>query len=173
MLVKMPEGFKKLLAGYDRIIFIISGSLFLAAVIAAFISMCDRSLHLRFGIVWGEEVSRMCMIASVFMIMGIALRRGGQIAFTIFLDKMSRRTYLVFALLIYFLITVIAVILAYYGLIMTLNNSSQMTPVLELSTMFLYGIIPIGGVLILFETLSGMYFLFKELVGRENANGGA
>lgn len=141
----------------DRVIEGISGTFFSIAVLATLIGMLDRTFGLGWKAIWAEEITRFCMAWAMFIIMGLCLRTGYQSAFTLIVDYASKKKKIILKVVILLLITLLFVIFLIFGLKMTIRNMSQLSPVLQISMFYPYISMPIGALLVLFETFTALY----------------
>lgn len=145
----------------DLVIGSLSGVFFVIAVCATLIGIMDRTFGLNWKAVWAEELTRYSIIWSMFLIVGMCLRLGYQTSFTLFLEKMPDQIRRLVQLVVYLLITLLFLLLLFYGTKSALLNFGQRSPVLQVPMFFPYMAIPVGALLGLFETVTGMYEMIK------------
>ena len=119
------------------------------------------------GIYWAEEVTRYVSVWVVFLGAGLGVRFGIHLnvdLFTAALPAGAQRALVILSLL---LMLIFETILVYYGTQLTISNYDQQSASLRLPMAYAYGAIPVGGALMLFETLRLLGF---ELAGRRSVS---
>lgn len=105
------------------------------------------------GIHWAEEVTRYLNIWTVFLASGLAINRGAHMgvdAFVRLLPEKPRKIVTLFGLTA---MLIFEAILLYYGVMMTRANMDQLSSALELPMGWPFLAIPVGGGLMIVETL--------------------
>ena len=146
----------------DKAVCFVSGSFFAVSVISTAIGMADRTFGLGLKAVWAEEITRFTMAWAMFIIMGLCLRTGQQAAFTLILDTVSEKKKIAMDVVIQLLVTLLFVIIFIFGCKMAIQNMNQLSPVLQISMFYPYLSMPIGAVLVLFETLTALYLRGRD-----------
>ena len=108
------------------------------------------------GIHWAKEVTRYLNIWTVFLASGLAVNRGAHMgvdAFVRLLPAAPRKFVALFGLAAMLLFEAI---LVYYGVVMTHANMDQLSSALEIPMGWPFLAIPVGGGLMIIETLRKM-----------------
>jgi len=101
------------------------------------------------SIEWAEEVARYMMVWLTFLGAGPVLRYGGHIAVENLQDALPPALAKALRGLIALLLTGFFVFMAYAGLAYVERAQYQMTPTTQVSMAWVYGAMPVGGVLLL------------------------
>lgn len=113
---------------------------------------------------WSEELSRFLMIFMIMIGASIALRHNELIAIEILLEKVENLSKKVVVITIHIISIVFFVILIKYGYSMAQSFSNQLAPGLGLSMKYIYLALPLGGVLLLLNSLA---CIVEEFIGKE------
>lgn len=151
--IKMDEIYSLLLR---RLVFILLFVMFITTLAGTFARYTPGIP----GLFWAEEVTRYTSIWMVFIASAIGLRRGvhlGVDVFILLLPERIRRIVLIVGL---FLIFGFEWILVYFGVVMTISNMDQMSSALEMPMGLPFASIPIGGLLMAYETGREMWAYF-------------
>ena len=105
------------------------------------------------GLYWAEEIIRYACIWMVFLASGLTIRYSVHfrvdLLFTLFPARGQRWFwFFAFAIMIWF-----EIVLIWFGSRVTLSNMEQQSTSLEFPMGYVYAALPIGGALMLFETL--------------------
>jgi TRAP-type C4-dicarboxylate transport system permease small subunit len=104
------------------------------------------------GLFWAEEVTRYTSIWMVFIASAIGLRRGVHLGVDVFVLLLPQRIRQIVAIIGLVLIFGFEWILVYFGAIMTISNMDQMSSALEMPMGLPFLAIPVGGLLMAYET---------------------
>lgn len=118
------------------------------------------------GLIWGEEVTRYASIWMVFLASAIGIRRGvhlGVDVFALLLPAQIRRFVTIAGLLLIF---IFEWVLVYFGAIMTVSNMDQMSSALEMPMGLPFLAIPVGGLLMAYETGRELWAYVRSGTGR-------
>ena len=129
-----------------RLVFVLL-SVMVATTLAATIMRYVPALP---GLVWAEEVTRYTSIWMVFIASAIGLRRGVHLGvFVMILPPPIKKTIKISGLILVF---IFEWVLVYFGAIMTVSNMDQMSSALEMPMGYPFLAIPVGGLLMVYET---------------------
>ncbi|MEO8136692.1 MAG: TRAP transporter small permease [Betaproteobacteria bacterium] len=126
--------------------------------LAAMVAISFTSTAIRYlmpgwgGIYWAEEVTRYTSIWMVFLASGLGVRYGVHLhvdLLTAHLPAPMQRWLAAFCCL---LMIAFEGVLIYFGSVVAISNMDQQSSSLLLPMGFMYAAIPVGGVLMLFET---------------------
>ncbi|TQR07487.1 TRAP transporter small permease [Psychrobacillus soli] len=112
---------------------------------------------------WSEELSRFLMIFMIMIGASIALRHNELIAIEILLEKVENLSKKVVVITIHIISIVFFVILIKYGYSMAQSFSNQLAPGLGLSMKYIYLALPLGGILLLLNSLA---CIVEEIIGK-------
>jgi C4-dicarboxylate transporter DctQ subunit len=118
------------------------------------------------GIFWAEEVTRYVSIWVVFLAAGLGMRYGIHLSVdmvALALPEPLRRSLFVFA---YVVSILFQGVLVYYGVQLSISNYAQQSASLQMPMTYAYAAIPVGGFIMLCETLR---LIRLELTGRSTA----
>ncbi len=115
---------------------------------------------------WSEEAARYIMIWIVFLGASIGIRKGSHLGFTWFVDKSGSKVRKVCALVAHVGLLAFALNITYYGTIITLQNTEQLSPGLQLPIAFVYACLPVGGVLCIIQ----LFPILVKLAGLNKDN---
>jgi TRAP-type transport system small permease protein len=100
-----------------------------------------------YSIEWSEEVARHLLIWLTFLGCGPVLRYGGHIAVENLQDVLPRRAAILLRMVVAALITLLLVLLIYFGLQYVDRTQYQQTPVTQIPFSYIYLALPIGAAL--------------------------
>ncbi len=113
---------------------------------------------------WSEEVGTLCLIWLTFVGGAIGITRDSHFAIHLFLDRLGPRQQRILQTAIALLIMLFGLVVAPYGLELTIRNSTSITPGLGLNLGVQYASAFVGGVLMVCYAL---LWLIEALRGRE------
>ena len=128
---------------------------FMLMVASAFIQVVLRTLFNN-PLTWTEELCRYSMVWLTMIGSALAVKYSSHIAVDILKTAISPRAIRIIDKLNYVLIAVFALVLIYYGIILCSRNMSQITPGLKLPMGLVYGAMPVGGIIMLFNVFMGL-----------------
>ena len=105
------------------------------------------------GLYWSEEIIRYACIWMVFLCSGLTIRYGIHFRVDLLLARVPKPAAIGLGLFAVALMIWFEVVLIWFGSQVTLLNMEQQSTSLEFPMGYVYIAIPIGGVLMLFETL--------------------
>ncbi|MCZ8311189.1 MAG: TRAP transporter small permease [Magnetospirillum sp.] len=138
---------------YVRVIEVLVFVAITAMVGIGFLSTAIRSVPGWGGLYWAEEIIRYACIWMVFLCSGLTIRYGIHFRVDLVLAKLPRRAGIALALFAVAVMIWFEVVLIWFGSKVTIMNMEQQSTSLEFPMGYVYVAIPIGGVLMLFETL--------------------
>lgn len=118
------------------------------------------------GIYWAEEITRYVSIWVVFLGAGIGVRFGIHLSVDVLAlaaPPAIRRALYIFA---YLMMMVFQGVLAWYGTQLAISNYAQQSASLQMPMTYAYAAIPVGAVIMLFETAR---LIWLEANGRSTA----
>ena len=137
----------------DRIFITISVLLFSAGVIATVLGTITRSINFLPTLTWTSELTSFLIVVSIFLVVGIGVRRGIQISFPLFLEKLPHSLNILLSTFNNLLTIFFFVVIGYYGFHIAQSNTGQTSPILQIPMVYPYLAIPIGSALIIIELL--------------------
>ncbi|MEP7083237.1 MAG: TRAP transporter small permease [Betaproteobacteria bacterium] len=125
-----------------------------AMVVVTFTSTAIRYLVPGWGgIYWAEEVTRYTSIWMVFLASGLGVRYGVHLHVDLLTAQLPPPVQRWLSAFCCVLMIMFEGVLIYFGTIVALSNMDQQSSSLSLPMGVMYAAIPVGGVLMLFETL--------------------
>jgi TRAP-type C4-dicarboxylate transport system permease small subunit len=118
------------------------------------------------GIFWAEEVTRYVSIWVVFLAAGIGVRYGIHLSVDMIAMAMPEPLRRVFFLFAYAMMLGFQFVLVFYGTQLTISNYAQQSASLQMPMAYAYAAIPVGGAIMMFETLR---LVWLELTGTSTA----
>ena len=121
-------------------------------VVDVFLGVWSRYvLHATFQ--WYDEVARLCFVWMVFLGAAVAVRRGAHFRLHLLVDRLGPRLRRATDLVVALLVVVWGGVLVAGGIAMYPLARRQVTDSLELSMLWFYGALPIGGALMILFSL--------------------
>lgn len=156
---------RRVMAIYDSII---QNLVFLALAVmvaASFIGVVARYLGRYIPglppVFWGEEVTRYTAQWMIYLVSGLAIRRGVHLGVDIFIAWLPKPLRLTVQLFSHALIVFLLLVLLRYGVEMTVLNMQQLSSALEIPMGYIYAAIPVGAVLMLIEEARAIYLVAR------------
>jgi TRAP-type C4-dicarboxylate transport system permease small subunit len=118
-----------------------------------FVSTALRAMPGSGGLYWSEEIIRYACIWTVFLCSGLTIRYGIHFRVDLLLSKLPRRAAVGLALFAVAVMVWFELVLIWFGSKVTMLNMEQQSTSLEFPMGYVYVAIPIGGLLMLYETL--------------------
>ena len=118
-----------------------------------FVSTALRAFSDWGGLYWAEEIIRYACIWMVFLCSGLTIRYGIHFRVDILLGLLPRRAAVGLGLFSVAVMIWFEAVLIWFGTKVTVLNMEQQSTSLEFPMGYVYAAIPIGGALMLFETL--------------------
>jgi len=134
--------------------------LMVALVVDVFLGVFSRYvMHATFQ--WYDEVARLCFVWMVFLGAATAVRRGAHFRLHLLIDLFGPRLRRVTDVVVGLLVLVFGGILVAGGVAMYPVARRQVTDSLELSMLWFYGALPIGGALMILFSLPQLWRLVR------------
>ena len=131
-----------------------------ALVVDVFLGVWSRYvLHATFQ--WYDEVARLCFVWMVFLGAAGAVRRGAHFRLHLLIDRFGPRLRRATDLVVALLVMVFGGVLVAGGVAMYPLARRQVTDSLELSMLWFYGALPVGGALMILFSLPHVRRLFR------------
>lgn len=131
-----------------------------ALVVDVFLGVWSRYvLHATFQ--WYDEVARLCFVWMVFLGAAVAVRRGAHFRLHLLIDRFGPRLRRAADLVVALLVMGFGGVLVAGGVAMYPLARRQVTDSLELSMLWFYGALPIGGALMILFSLPHLSRLFR------------
>jgi TRAP-type C4-dicarboxylate transport system permease small subunit len=118
-----------------------------------FLSTALRAMPGSGGLYWSEEIIRYACIWTVFLCSGLTIRYGIHFRVDMLLSRLPRRAAVGLGLFAVAVMIWFELVLIWFGSKVTMLNMEQQSTSLEFPMGYVYVAIPIGGLLMLFETL--------------------
>lgn len=142
----------------EKILFV----LLTCMTIIVFIQVLFRYL-LNAPLYWTEEAARYIMIWIVFLGASIGIRRGAHLGFTALVDRSGKKTRRILALVSSLGLLAYSLNITYYGTIITLQNTQQLSPGLQMPVAFVYLCLPVGGILCIIQLIPILTKIFRQM----------
>jgi TRAP-type C4-dicarboxylate transport system permease small subunit len=134
--------------------------LMLVLVADVFLGVWSRYvLHATFQ--WYDEVARLCFVWMVFLGAASAVRRGAHFRLHLLIDRFGPRLRRATDLVVGLLVVVFGGVLVTGGVAMWPVARRQVTDSLELSMLWFYGALPVGGALMILFSLPHLWRLAR------------
>jgi TRAP-type C4-dicarboxylate transport system permease small subunit len=127
--------------------------------LAAMVAVTFTSTAIRYlvpglgGIYWAEEVTRYTSIWMVFLASGLGVRYGVHLSVDLLTARLPAPVQRVLSFVSCVLMVIFEVVLIYFGTEVMVSNMDQQSSSLLMPMGVIYAAIPVGGVLMLIETL--------------------
>lgn len=141
--------------------------LFALMVVSAFVQVVFRTV-LNSPLTWTEELCRYSMVWLTLIGSGLAVKYHSHIAVDILKNMIPQKAIRIIDMINLGLITLFSIVLIYYGFGLCLKNMAQITPGLKLPMGLVYGAIPVGGMIMLFNVAMDFINPQKKEKGGEN-----
>lgn len=136
----------------------ISLGLMAALVVDVFLGVFSRYvLHATFQ--WYDEVARLCFVWMVFLGAATAVRRGAHFRLHLLIDRFGRRARRVTDLAVGLLVVGFGAVLVAGGIALWPVARRQVSDSLELSMLWFYGALPVGGALMILFSIPQLWGL--------------
>ena len=119
---------------------------------------------LRSPLYWSEDAARYIMIWIVFLGASVGIRRASHLGFTWFVERSSAEVRRICALIAHLGLLAFALNITYYGTIITLQNTEQLSPGLQMPVAFVYACLPVGGILCIIQLIPILLKLDRKSV---------
>jgi len=135
--------------------------LMLVLVADVFLGVFSRYvMHATFQ--WYDEVARLCFVWMVFLGAASAVRRGAHFRLHLLIDRFGPRLRRATDLVVGLLVVVFGGVLVTGGVAMWPVARRQVTDSLELSMLWFYGALPVGGALMILYSLPRLWRLARR-----------
>jgi C4-dicarboxylate transporter DctQ subunit len=136
----------------------ISLGLMAALVVDVFLGVFSRYvLHATFQ--WYDEVARLCFVWMVFLGAATAVRRGAHFRLHLLIDRFGRRARRATDLAVGLLVVGFGAVLVAGGIALWPVARRQVSDSLELSMLWFYGALPVGGALMILFSIPQLWRL--------------
>ncbi len=119
---------------------------------------------------WSEEVVRYMLIWVSMIGAAIAFKKGNHIAVTLLLNKLKGKAFLITQVAIILIEITFFIIVSYYGYTLISDESSQLTPSLQIPISVIYTIYPIIGITIIVHLLAQLQITFTKQIKNGGIN---
>jgi TRAP-type transport system small permease protein len=110
---------------------------------------------------WYDEVARLCFVWIVFLGAASAVRRGAHFRLHLLIDRLGPRLRRASDVVVGLLVVVFGGVLVAGGVAMWPVARRQVSDSLELSMLWFYGALPVGGALMIFFSLPQLWRLLR------------
>ena len=140
----------------------------LSAAVILFINVVLRNVF-ESSIVWAEEYAKFAIIWITFGGCGAAVRDNAHMKISALYDVVGKKFKLVLDIFVNIIGTAFAAFMVYYGvrLTMTVINTAQVSPTMQLPMWIIYISVPIGAVLMVLRFITNLIQLIKSNSERE------
>jgi TRAP-type C4-dicarboxylate transport system permease small subunit len=133
----------------------------LAALGAAMFGIAIVNALMRYTLdlplVWGEEISRYCMVWGTLVGVALAYRAGMHVAITVLTDAMPRGAVRALRIVCHLLVIGVAILLWRSGTLLSAMLGAIEAPSSGVAMRYAYAALPFGAVLLLVEALRHLY----------------
>jgi C4-dicarboxylate transporter DctQ subunit len=139
---------------------VIAGLALMVAI--TFVSTVLRMLAGSGGLYWAEEITRYTSIWVVFLASGLTIRYGVHFRVDLLVAKLPARMQAAIAVIVCLLMLSFEAVLIYFGTVVAVSNMDQQSTSLEFPMGYAYAAIPVGGVLMMYETVRAFLATFRR-----------
>ena len=138
------------------------------ACLATMVAITFASTAIRFlipgwgGIYWAEEVTRYTSIWMVFLASGLGVRYGVHLHVDLLTARLPTEAQRILSIFACVLMIGFEGVLIYYGTVVAISNMDQQSSSLLIPMGVVYAAIPVGGGLMLFETIRVMFAVSRR-----------
>ena len=111
---------------------------------------------------WYDEVARLCFVWMIFLGAAVAVRRGAHFRLHLVIDRLGPTARRRVDLLVTLIVIAFAAVLVAGGLAIAPLARRQVTDALEISMLWFYGALPVGGALMIVFALPQLWALARE-----------
>ena len=140
------------------------GEMLLFVLILAMVGITTMQVICRFfftALTWSEELTRFLLVFASLVGASVGFKRGNHIAITALREKFSPRI----AFLVHLATQIVGLfffaVVAWYGGVLMISEASQTTPGMGISMMWIYGMYPLMGGVILLHLGAGFARFWK------------
>jgi TRAP-type C4-dicarboxylate transport system permease small subunit len=127
-----------------------------------FISTVLRMVASSGGLYWAEEITRYTSIWVVFLASGLTIRYGVHFRVDLLVARLPARMQAATAVIVCLLMLSFEAVLIYFGTVVAVSNMDQQSTSLEFPMGYAYAAIPVGGVLMMYETVRAFLATFRR-----------
>jgi len=110
---------------------------------------------------WYDEVARLCFVWMIFLGAAVAVRRGAHFRLHLLIDRLGASARRRVDLLVTVIVIAFAAVLVAGGVAIAPLARRQVTDALEISMLWFYGALPIGGALMILFALPQLWALAR------------
>src|SRR5437899_1541043 len=132
-----------------------------ALVVDVFLGVFSRYV-LQATFQWYDEVARLCFVWTVFLGAAVAVRRGTHFRLHLLIDRVGARPRRAMDVLVTLIVMAFGGVLVTGGLAIAPIARRQVTDALEISMLWFYGALPVGGALMIVYSLPQLWRLVRR-----------
>ena len=136
-------------------------ALMVALVVDVFLGVFSRYV-LQATFQWYDEVARLCFVWTVFLGAAVAVRRGTHFRLYLLIDRVGARPRRAVDVLVTLIVMAFGGVLVTGGLAIAPIARRQVTDALEISMLWFYGALPVGGALMILYSLPQLWRLVRR-----------
>ncbi len=136
-------------------------ALMVALVVDVFLGVFSRYV-LQATFQWYDEVARLCFVWTVFLGAAVAVRRGTHFRLHLLIDRVGARPRRAVDVLVTLIVMAFGGVLVTGGLAIAPIARRQVTDALEISMLWFYGALPVGGALMILYSLPQLWRLVRR-----------
>jgi len=136
-------------------------ALMVALVVDVFLGVFSRYV-LQATFQWYDEVARLCFVWTVFFGAAVAVRRGTHFRLHLLIDRVGARPRRAVDVLVTLIVMAFGGVLVTGGLAIAPIARRQVTDALEISMLWFYGALPVGGALMILYSLPQLWRLVRR-----------
>ena len=111
---------------------------------------------------WYDEVARLCFVWMIFLGAALAVRYGGHFRLHLFIDRLSARARRRVDIIVMLIVIAFACVLLAGGVAIAPLARRQVTDSLEISMLWFYGALPVGGALMIVYAVPQLWPLLRQ-----------
>jgi len=135
-------------------------ALMVALVVDVFLGVFSRYV-LQATFQWYDEVARLCFVWTVFLGAAVAVRRGTHFRLHLLIDRFGERLRRAVDLVVTLIVMAFGGVLVTGGLAIAPIARRQVTDALEISMVWFYGALPVGGALMILFAIPHLWKLAR------------
>jgi len=136
-------------------------ALMVALVVDVFLGVFSRYV-LQATFQWYDEVARLCFVWTVFLGAAVAVRHGTHFRLHLLIDRVGARPRRAVDVLVTLIVMAFGGVLVTGGLAIAPIARRQVTDALEISMLWFYGALPVGGALMILYSLPQLWRLVRR-----------
>lgn len=165
----MPQSFRRAMVTLDRVVYRLAWTatgLSLLAMFLVVMAVVFTRYLVSLPFFWGEELARYCMFYMIMLGSAVAIREGGHIRLTLFIDYLPDGARRVLDAAVDLTVLFVVAMIFWHGLDLAVEDGRMLTPALRWRFFWVYLAFPIGAAL-------SVLMLIGKQIGPQVGGGGS